>query len=321
MTWAAVAVVAAGAVAGGVSANSANKKAKSANGEYDKLVEYARLHPDAFGEKLDWKNINYKPLYPNGGGYADTAAKTIAGNQANFGAASALAGQTNDWINAGQQQRLNQFDPSFMDSYGQNAQNTANLLRGEIPQEDMGGIISRRTQQQALSGANTGGQQVAADLGLTRMGLMQQGAQQLGQNANIYSQLFPQGSYVKPDSMFVDVDSAIARSLQENQFAYQAQLNERNQRQMYAAIPDPYQAGIMELLGTRAGVKAGNPGQSVGAGAFTGGLQAYAGYLGSTGNLYGGQSATPAYSQDWTQPSAGYNGQVRKMSDRPAGLY
>lgn len=320
MTWAAVAVVAAGAIAGGVSANSASKKAKSANSEYDKLVEFARDNPAAFGEKLDWKNINYSPLYPDGGGYSDIAGQTINGNRANFGAASSLAGMTNDWLAAQQNARLNQFDPTFMSSYGQNAQNTANLLNGVIPQEDIAGIVNNRTQMQALSGANTGGGQVAADLGLTRLQLMQQGAQQLNQNANLYNSLFPQQNYMRPDSLFVDTSAAINTALQENQFAYNAMVNERNQRLGYAAQPDPYEAGIMDLLAGRAGMKAGNATQGAGAGALSGGLQAYAGYLGSTGQFYGGQNNTPQYNPNWYQPSSGYNGTIRKTSDR-TGLY
>lgn len=321
MTWVAVGVVAAGAVAGGVSSASANKRAKSANSGYDKLVERARLHPEAFGEKLDWENIDYSPLYPDGASYSNIAGQAINGNRANFGAASSLAGMTNDWLAAQQNARLNQFDPTFMSSYGQNAQNTANLLNGVIPQEDIAGIVNNRTQMQALSGANTGGGQVAADLGLTRLQLMQQGAQQLNQNANLYNSLFPQQNYMRPDSLFVDVNDAIRTSLDENRFAYQAALNERNQRQIYAAMPDPREAGIMELLGTRAGVRAANPGASVGAGALSGGLQAYAGYIGSTGQLYGGQNANAnPYGQNWTQPSSGYNGAIRKTSDR-TGLY
>jgi len=319
MTWAAVAVVAAGAIAGGVSSQQASKKAKGANSQYDKLVEYARANPEAFGEKLDWKNVNYSPLYPNGG-YNAVARETIQGNLQNFDGATSLAGQTNDWIKMQQQARLNEFDPGFMGSYGQSAQNTANLLAGRIPMEDMAAIVGNRTQMQALSGANTGGGQVAADLGLTRLGLMQQGAQQLQGNANLYNMLFPQDRYATPQSMFLDPSAALNTRLQENQFAYQAAMNERNQRLGYAAQPDPYEAGIMDLLAGRAGMKAGNTTPSAGAGALSGGLQAYAGFLGSTGQFYGGQN-TPTYNQNWTQPSYGYNGQVRKMSDRPAGVY
>lgn len=321
MSWVAVGVTVVGAVGGAASANSANKKAKAANSQYNQLVEYGRANPDAFGEKLDWKNVNYSPLYPNGAAIADVAGQSINGNRANFGAASSLAGMTNDWMKMQQQARLNEFDPTFMDSYGQQARNTASLLRGEIPMEDMNAIISNRTERQGLSGANIGQQQVAADLGLTRLNLMNQGQQALAGNAALYGNLFPQQNYMNVQSMFVDPSAAINTVLNENQFAYNARVNERNQRLAYAAMPDPYESGVMDLIAARAGVQAANPGANVGGGALLGGLQSYGGYVANSGQLYGGQNANnTAYNPNWTQPSSGYNGTIRKTSDR-TGLY
>lgn len=321
MSWVAVGVAAVGAVGGGISASQSNKKAKGALGGYDKVVEYARGKPGAFGKKLDWKNAEFTPLFDENGNYSQFAANTIQGNADNFGAAAGLSDQVNNWMTNSQQQRLNAFDPTFMDSYGQNAQNTSNMLNGVIPQEDMNGIISNRTQRQQLAGANPGGQQVAADLGLTRMGLMQQGSQQLGQNASIFNQLFPQGSYMRPDSMFVDVPAALNSAIQENQFGANFAANERTLAANAAAQPDPYQAGMLNLLASRAGMQAGMPQQSVAGGALAGGTSAYGGYITASGQLYGGQNTQPAGYSDpnWQPPQRRYASQANRSAQTPYG--
>ena len=274
MTWAAVGVTAVAAVSAGAQAYSSNKRAKAAAGGLDGAIAYARQNPDVFGEKIDFEAVDYSPLYREDPGYGNLAGDTIAGNQRNLGANLTLANMTNDWITADAQKRMNLWDPRFNDSYAQQSRNTQNMLRGEIPQEDMNAISARRAEANALGGGGVNREQSAADLGLSRLDVMQQGAAALTNNANLINSVDPLSRRVNPQSMFVDVGQAINSAVSENQFAASFAQSERNAEMQYALTPDPQKAGLLSLMTARAGAQAAAPQQSVFGSAATAGLTA-----------------------------------------------
>lgn len=287
MTWGAVVVGVGSAVVGGISASQANKRASKAAGGLDSTIAYARQNPGVFGEKIDWESVDYTPLFREDPGYGNIAADTIAGSQRNLPAAVNLTRDTNKAITENDLTRIRTLYPGIDAAFGQQSSNTQNLLRGDIPAEDREMLTSRRTEAQTLGGGGVNPQQVAADLGLTRLDLMQQGAANLTNNVNLWDAISPQARQMLPQSLFVDVGEAVQQSVAENQFAAQFAQSERNAELAYALTPDPQAAGIMNLEAARAGLQAGNPQQSVFGAAATAGI---------TGALsaYGGRTNTAA---------------------------
>ncbi len=274
MTWAAVAVGTVSAVGAGVSAAQANKRAKSVGNSLNDTIAFARKNPGVFGEKMDWESVGYSPFYQTDPGYGNAAGDVIAGNQRNLPANLALTSQTNQAITADSVNRINTLYPGFGAAFDQQAGNTLNFLRGDIPGEDRDMMSSRRSEAISLGGGGNTGQQVAADLGLMRLDLMKQGAADLTNNVNLLNMFDPISRHATPQSNFVDVGQALSSMVQENQFAAQFAQSERDSEFNYAMMPDPQKAGLMNLLAQRAGLQAANPQQSVLGNAALSGLTA-----------------------------------------------
>jgi hypothetical protein len=264
--------------------HQANKKAKQANSQaqgvrdaYGRVVQYAKMNPEAFGEKIDFSPVAYDPLFQKDPGYGKIAGDTIAGNQRNLGANLNLMRDTNQGITQDALTRINTIYPQFQGQFNQQSQNTANLLAGQIPQEDRNAMTARRTEAQSLGGGGVNQQQVAADLGLSRMQAMEAGAAGLTNNLNLWNSIDPLSRRVNPQSMFVDPQQAINSSIQENQFDATQAAAERDAAINYAMMPDPRKAGMMNLLAGQAGVQAATPMQgmqNVGAAALMAGATA-----------------------------------------------
>lgn len=243
--------------------NQSNKRAKAASGGLNEAVAYARANPSVFGEKLDFENLDYSPLFRDDPGYANIAGDTISGNQRNLPAALQLTGDTNRAITAGNLERIRGLDPTFDAATSQQQQNTLALLRGEIPFEDRNALTGRRAEAAALGGTGANPQQVAADLGLTRLDLMSRGAANLTNNVTLWDAIDPVSRQLLPQSMFVDVGQAVSQAVAENQFAANFAQAERAAELNYAMMPDPQKAGLLNLMAGRAGLQAANPQQSV----------------------------------------------------------
>jgi hypothetical protein len=218
---------------------------------------FAADNPQAFGEKIPFEAVEYNPLYLQDPGYGNAAGDVAAGNQRNLPAFTGLAKDTNAFIDEDTLARINKMYPGFGDAFGQQQSNTLNLLRGVIPYEDAAGIAGRRAEAASLAGGGFPSQQVAADLGLTRLGLMQQGQQALQANANLAETINPVNRRLLPQSMFVDTMSAISAMISENQFDASFAQQERNAEFNAALVPDPQAAGMLNLMAGQAGYQAG----------------------------------------------------------------
>lgn len=296
MTWAAIAVGVVSAGASAYSTSKSNKAAKKAGNGLNESIAYARRNPGVFGEKIDFESLSYTPLGDMDPGYANLAGQVIAGNQRNLPDATRLANETNAAITQGSVNRLNTLYPEFNDSFDQQSRNTDAFLRGEIPAEDRELITARRTEAQSLGGGGVNPQQVAADLGLTRMELMAQGAANLTNNVNLWDAIDPVARQITPQSLFVDVGQALSTAASDAQFAASFEQSERNAELNYAMTPDPQKAGMLNLLSARAGLQAANPQQSVFGNAAVAGITAGVGAYGSNqaANAYAARQ-TPQY--------------------------
>ncbi len=218
---------------------------------------FAADNPQAFGEKIPFEKVEYNPLYLQDPGYGNAAGDVAAGNQRNLPAFTGLAKDTNAFIDEDTLARINKMYPGFGDAFGQQQSNTLNLLRGVIPYEDAAGIAGRRAEAASLAGGGFPSQQVAADLGLTRLGLMQQGQQALQANANLAETINPVNRRLLPQSMFVDTMAAISAMINENQFGASFAQQERNAEFNAALLPDPQAAGMLNLMSGQAMYQAG----------------------------------------------------------------
>ena len=295
VTVAAVATV--GSAAYG--AYNSNKNAKGVRNAYGDVMKYAQRNPGVFGEKIEFEPVDYSPLFKSDPGYGKIAGDTIAGNQRNLPAGINLMQGTNAAITQDSLTRLNALYPQFQGQFNQQSRNTSNLLSGLIPQEDRNAITARRTEAQSLGGGGANQQQVAADLGLTRMQAMEAGAANLTNNMNLWNAIDPISRRVTPQSMFVDPSQAIQSSIAENQFASTFAAQERDAEINYGMLPDPQKAGMLNLLSGKAGVQAATPMQSVGGAA-----------LSALGPALMGAYGTNKASQQWNQPLQSQPGYV-----------
>src|SRR6187431_1989575 len=239
-------------------ANQSKKAAAKAGGSLDEAIAYARVHPEAFGSKPDsWDQLDYAPLFQTDPGYANMAASVVAGNQRNLPGTIGLSRDVNAYATEDAKTRMGAWDPTFQDSFAQQQQNTSNLLAGRLPFEDLQGITSRRSELNSILGGAGNGQQTAADLGLSRIGLMQQGQAALNSNADLISRVDPFARRVTPQSMFVDTNQAINNAIGENWNDYQAAAKERDAAFAYEALADPYQQGLLNLLAGQSGFQGG----------------------------------------------------------------
>jgi hypothetical protein len=218
---------------------------------------FAADNPQAFGEKIPFRPVEYKPLYQEDSGYGNAAGDVAAGNQRNLPAFTGLAKDTNAFIDEDTLARINKLYPGFGDAFGKQQSNTLDLLRGVIPYEDAAGIAGRRAEAASLAGGGFPSQQVAADLGLTRLGLMQQGQQALQANANLAETINPVNRRLLPQSMFVDTMSAISAMINENQFGASFAQQERDAEFNAALVPEPQSAGMLRLMSGQAGMASG----------------------------------------------------------------
>lgn len=282
MSWVSTAVSVGGGIIGTLSSNaSASRRASASAAGQQSLIDYAKANPAVFGEKTKFESVDYSPLFKQDAGYGNLAGEVIAGNQRNLPAAQKLAGETNTWLTQDAMRRMEQIYPMFGTSFNQQAQNTQNLLRGQLPMEDQQAMTARRTEAQSLGGGGANAQQVAADLGLARLDLMNRGAESLAGNVNMWNAIDPLSRQMTPQSMFVDTGAAINSAIAENQFASTFAASERDSAFNAAMIPDPQKAGMFNLLASQAGAAAAAPQQQNWMGtlgsALTTGYGAYSG--------------------------------------------
>lgn len=327
------AVVAAGSAAYSSSQQkkAAEKAANVSSEEFKAVIDYAKKNPEAFGSKPDeWNSLDYAPLFQTDPGYANLAAQVIAGNQGNLDASTQLSRDTNAYATEDARTRMNQWYPGFQDAFSQQQQNTSNLLAGRLPWEDIMGIAARRTEANSLLGGAGNSQQVAADLGLTRLSLMQQGERSLNANADLVGRIDPFARRIMPQSMFVDTGQAISTAATENWQDYQAAAAERDAAFAYEMMADPYHQGMLNLYAGAAGINTAGAQQSAAANIMAAQQQGQsmqqlgqiAGQLATA--YFGGQQSSGGYGSggawgtDYSDPSTQSGAQIRNMSDRPS---
>ncbi len=263
-----------------------------------------------FGQKV--KPVKYDSLWNKDPGYGLSSNQVIIGDQRNLARGSKLSADTNAAITASSKDRINGFDPTFMASLSQLYQNRNNELQGNLPYADaMAGIAARGRQANDYGQAGGSTPQTAADLGLSRMDVMNQGAGLSKSITEILNGIDPIARYTTPQDYQITPAQAVPWEIADNQFAAQFKL----QNNMLQAAADPAAAGMFNMQQFNAGLasQAGaNNAQQFGsyaraasglAGAF-GSMGGGGGYGGSTSGYGGGYSAYSGANQ--MQPNGNY---------------
>jgi len=275
---------------------------------------------EVYGSKIE--PVDYNTLESEDPGYSSISRRIIHGNQRNLDVASKLSADTNAAITASSKARINGFDPTFMASLDQLYQNRNNQLQGNISYDDALASMAGRNRQANDNGYAGGSTpQVAADLGISRLSLQQQGAGLSEQIAQILNGIDPIARYSTPQDHQITPGQAIPWAIADNQF----NANFTSQQNAIRAMPDPAAAGQFNYAQFLAGLGGMNPG---GAGAMGGGgnqnsygqyaqiagaaLSAYNSYNQGSGQGFGstsnyGMSYTGSAQSTQQAQSGGYN--------------
>lgn len=239
---------------------------------------------NVFGSKI--KPVKYKPLWDQDPGYGSASRMVINGDTKNEPVAAKLSAMTNADITASSKARINGWDPTMMASLSQLYQNRNNELQGNIPYEDaVAGMASRNRMANDNGQAGGASGQVAADLGLTRLGLMKQGSDLSSQITQILNGIDPIARYSTPQDYQVTPAQAIPWQIADAQFGatFKAQQN------AIAAMADPAAAGQFNLAQFQAGLQAqGGQNNAQQYGAYA---KAAAGLGTTLGNMYNANQA------------------------------
>lgn len=237
--------------------------------------------------------------------------KAIQNNLANFDQASQLAAKTTSADQAVLTEQLRKAIPGYDQIISKASQNIQSQLGGEI-NPDVSAQVQRSSAARALAGgygasSGLGRSLTARDLGLTSMGIQQQG---FG-NALNFIQSQRGAATVNPmsvSSMFISPSQRLNIALQENQSMYQRDL----MAAQVAAQPDPMMAAIGGSISNMGGMVMGGAmgGGGMGGGGRGGGggmasMFSYRPTYGSVGRY------APSYSApDWTgiMETGGYGG-------------
>jgi hypothetical protein len=147
---------------------------------------------------------------------------------------------------------------------------------------------------------------------------------------NILDQVDPISRHATPQDYLIRPDQAVPWMIQENQFGATFDFNQNMQMAAIGAMPDPQQAGMLNMQMMQAGMAGGGGGgSSVNYAQIAQALAgAYGSYKASAGTSGGGMNASYATqpNQQYYNPSTGvyssptFSGSGKGISQRPPGL-
>lgn len=273
---------------------------------------------DIFGSKVQpalFQNAPYTPI-----DYGQVQAKTIADNQQNLPAATALTGQINDALRADSALRIGKWAPGFTDNLRSMSSSAKALLGGQLPYQDVLDIVSNRQElgnQLGTAGTYTGA--TLKDLGLSQLSALQTGSEMMSRIGNLVESIDPIAQRSRPQDWTLSPQQTVPLKQQDTQFGASYDQMERILAQQSAqnanvlnAAPDPAGRG---LFGAEYTLKTGTPlGGASGSGGMDWGslvsglYQAYQGYQKGQNGAGGGYAATQQSGDRFNPDSTGGGG-------------
>lgn len=151
--------------------------------------------------------------------------KAIANNTAALPAIEALTTQYDTFNQAQIEAMLAKAIPGYENIKGQISSNIESMLKGQVPSSDAAAQQLKSVSQSfglGTTGSNFTGNLVARDLGLSQLGLMEQGISTAQSWMNTMSQIEGAGMF-NASSMFVTPAQQIATDTSERNTSYEAQ--------------------------------------------------------------------------------------------------
>lgn len=314
-TWVAVGVAVVGTT---VSAVSAHQKAKAAKKAGNIKLPSKGAFDDAYGDVP--KAAIYNPVDID-----QEQLAALLGNKENLPAIQQLMRGSNDLVTADALRRASKLIPGYrasMDAYGSAS---GDLLRGNLPFEDVMGIVRNRADlTNSLGVPGTGGPATLRDLGLSRLDAIKTGGGMLQDMVNIAERVSPRASYLVPKDLMVSPGQRIETALIQHQLQQNSEQNFNN----LAASGDPSERAALEaemgVAPQRAAAAAISPGAetlgAIGTGisSIGGGLAGGMGSMGSSGGSSGAGASFGSGMSSYQAPSF-YSGAYANKQGWAAG--
>lgn len=166
----------------------------------------------------------------------DEQRQAVKSNLKSLPEINQLVGQNNAIVTADALNRAKRLIPGYASMMETEGRNASNLLQGQVPWDDVMGIVA---DSSGLNGAigvpGTGAPATLRDLGISRLSAIQSGSGMLKDMVGIAEQISPRSSYYLPQNMFVTPKERIAAQLGQVELGQQSAQSANN----LAAAPNP----------------------------------------------------------------------------------
>lgn len=170
------------------------------------------------------KAAPYEPI-----DFGEHQIDTIMGNYDALPYIEGLTKKTNNLITDESMRRAKRLIPGYKSSMKTLGNATGSLLNGQIPYEDALGIVSDRAElANGLGIPGTSTNATLKDLGISRLGALNQGAGLLGNMVSMAEQISPRGGYANPQSMMLQPSQTLPLAMQQAQLEQQSGQNVNN---------------------------------------------------------------------------------------------
>lgn len=234
-----------GAVSIGGSLLSASMQSDSAG-----AASSAISGSNAFGSVP--KAAEYKPV-----NFDHVPLDSIIANARNRQPLYSLVGANNDEVSRQAMARAKRFIPNYKSLMQTYSSAGGDLLHGQLPYDDVLGIVSNRNElANQLGTPGTSGAATLKDLGMSRLGAIQQGGGILKDMVGMAETISPISRYDSPASWMIKPLDRVQLEMQQRQLVQQSDQNRNN----LEAAGDPAAYAQLQLALAQAGAGGGGAG-------------------------------------------------------------
>lgn len=214
-------------------AYSANQQKKAAAG----MQSAAGMDTSAMGDVP--KPARYDPV-----DFDQMQIAQVLDNLHAFPNIAALTNQANKYISNDAIRRAQKLIPNYSQGMRQMGANTLDFLSGQLPFEDVLGIVNDRASMSGATGIpGTSGGATLRDLGMSRGEAMKTGSGMLGDMVKMAEMVSPRSSYLNPREMMLSPLDRIRAEMEQRVLVQQSDQNFYNLK----AAANPSEVAAMQL--------------------------------------------------------------------------
>lgn len=274
MSYIAVGIGVAGLATSAYSAYDSSQKAKKQSAAMRDAAKNG-----VFGKRAEIPD--YKPI-----DMTKEQMTAVTNNANSLKDVKSLVNNTNQIITNDAFRRAKKLLPGYKQSMKAYGQATGDMMRGQLPFEDVLGIVGNRAElANSIGVPGLSGNATLKDLGMSRMDAIKTGGGMMQDMVRIAETVSPRASYINPASQFVSPMDRIQIAQRENENVWTA----KNNQAIAEAGGDP---GGMAMLQARNNEIASAPnwGAVIGSG-LQSGLGLYGAYTGASTGGWGGNTS------------------------------